>query len=416
MIRSFLSVSAFGGGAVGALLFSLVIVRFFGVDVLGQFSVMYSLAQLVVLLARRGMGVSLTRYVAGEKKMLRVRGLIFCVKRGFTASLIGSLVLLMVSLFFLVTGNFDYFITGFFLSFSIIPSVYMFIYNGYMKGVGEVFKSALFTNGYVFLVVSCALMVLGGLDVSSIGVVALTFVIVQFFWIIILSRKFLYFYARNYANQRWLGDHQDIVSSSKNISVSNVFSSFFSIISVLLVSCFVADEEVGYFKIFTQIITLATFVTSVLVASVSSEISADFKSGNLVKLQKTSAKLSLMQLLAAPFCVIGAFLHLYLSGALFIEVLPVIVYVTASFALVSHIVYGAAINWLNLTKHDEVVRKIMTIMFLPLTASFSYFTFKFGFIGAVLCLFFGVLFQTLTLYGVLRAKLPINYPSYERLR
>ncbi len=415
MIRNFLSVSAYGGGALGALLFSLVVVHLFGVDVLGQFSVMYSLAQFVTLLARRGMGVALARYVAGEKKMLRINGLIFCNKRGFKASLLGLLALLIVSICFLFNGSFDYFITGFFLSFSVIPGVYMFIYSGYMRGVRQVFKSALFTNGYVFLFVSCGLIILSWFGINSVGAVAFTFVMVQFTWVFILSRKFVLFLLKNYANKKWSSHHDGIVSSSNNMSASNVFSSFFSIISVFLVGCFVSDEEVGYFKIFTQIITLATFVTSVLTASVSSQISADFKTGNLEKLQQTSAKLSFMQLLALPFCVMGSFLHLYVSGALFIEVLPGIAFILMFFALISQVIYGSATNWLNLTKYDAAVRKVLMIIFLPLIILFSYFAFKFGLVGAVLCLFMGFLLQTMALYFMLRAKIPINYPSYQRL-
>jgi len=196
MIRNFLSVSAFGLGAVGTLLFSLVVIRLFGVDVLGQFSVFYSLSQFFILLARRGMGVGLARYVAGEKKILRLRGLIFCIKRGFKASLFGFLALLIVSIFFLLTGNFDYFITGLLLSFSIIPGVYMFIFSGYMRGVGAVFKSALFTNGYVFLIASFGLTILSGLDINSVGSIAFTFVIVQFIWVFILSRNYIFFHLK----------------------------------------------------------------------------------------------------------------------------------------------------------------------------------------------------------------------------
>jgi len=415
MIKSFLSVSPFFLGAIGSLLFSLVIVRLLGFDVLGQFSVIYSLTQFVVLVSRRGMGVALTRYAAGETSVRRIKGLVFCLKRGLKASIIGIVALFLVSIFFLCVGSFDYFILSLLLSFSVIPSVYMFIYCGYMKGIGEVFKSAFYSNGYVFLVSSCVLTFLWVFGVSSVQVFAITFVITQFAWVVILSRRFLLFYLRFRVYRRWNGNNREIVSLSDNISVSNIFSSFYSIISILLVGCFVPDHDVGYFKIFTQVVTLTTFITSVLVASVGSEIANYFKNSSLVNLQKTSVKLSFMQLLAVPLCVIGAFLYFYLSGVLFIEALPTIIYVFVFFTLVINIIFGAAANWLNLTKYDEVVRKVTTTMFLPLSISFSYFTWQFGLVGATLCLLIGIMLQTMTLYLILKAKLPINYPCYKRV-
>ena len=396
--------------AVGAMLFSLVVVRLHDLTTFGAFSYLFAVIQLSVLISRRGLMVSVARYAAKKEALSRFQGLVFANSVIFKTS---SVVTFIASLYFVadffIRGSSTYFITGLLLSATITPNALLVVFSGYVKGTGKAARSSFFTNGAVYYLVIPFVYLLSFFTLEPLLSVALAYTFSFYLYAIIaLSPVIRLYINRSRDRKRTALLSQEILVPANIMLQTNIATSFVPVLSVWIVGLLLSVEAVGVYKILQQLIALTTYFSSVVATVVGRDLSRNFSAVDKTALICVSRKTSRLVFAGLPTLLLSATAYWFLLGV-DLSYLKNGVVVVFALAVVINLLFGMGGAFLNWTSYESDVR-IVSFAFLLLNVMlFPLISIVYGLNGAVMVLSVLVMGQTLTLYSVMRFRLGVNY-------
>ncbi|WP_288368517.1 hypothetical protein [uncultured Alcanivorax sp.] len=415
LIRTFL---AKGMSAFGALGLIMIVGQLYGPKGVG----VYALAQSILLgagiLSRRGMDNALLRFIGRDYRSLLVRRYLYWAGvRSLFVSVPLSLAIFLLrdwfESFFEMSGLSDVLLG---VALAVPFYTWSFLLAGFFKGIRKPAMASFQESGAIALVAGVLLLLLHALsktsplDFSVLGWVYLIAAIliaaqghlIAFFW---LGR----YIPAGRSTEIGLEELAELRDASLSFFIMGMAGFMQSVLGIMIAAKFLSSVELGLFKSAQQVAISVLFVLMVINAIFPPRFAALYHAGNLGELSRAARSAALLGLLlSSPFlvvCLLTPELILALLGkgfesaAIFLRILAV--------AQLVNVATGSVGFLLNMTGHDQIMRKIALYCNGVALAGFLFLSPLLGALGATLSLAFALVAQNILAMVTVWIKLGI---------
>ena len=413
-MRTFL---AKGMSAFGALALVAVVGQFYGPKGVGVYALAYSILLGAGILARRGMGNALVRFVGRDFKSQQARDYLrLAGRRSLVISVpLGLAIFFLrhyIELFFEMPG-----LSSVLLGIGLAIPFYTWslLLAGFFKGIRKPATAGLQENGAISLLACGLLLLCHAFDlVSRFGLSLLG-------WVYLIAAIAIAAQGQMVASiwLKGLGEGDGgCVSPAEKAEFSSASLSFFiislaafmqGVLSVLIAGKLLSSEELGLFKSAQQIAISVAFVLMAINAIFPPRFAALYHQGSMAALGKSARRAAVIGLvMSSPFllaCLLVPEWILGLLGEGFDPGAPLLRML--AIAQLVNVATGSVGYLLNMTGHDRTMRNVaLTCNGIGLLG-FLTLPLVFGALGAAIALAFALVAQNLTAMVLVWIKLGI---------
>lgn len=358
-----------GLAAVGSLVFGIILARLYGAAGVGLFALAQSVILGASILARFGLGYTLTTYVGRECYSQAVRVYLrwavnLCL---LLSSLAACLVLVgrswLAALF--DSPDLSQLLVG--LALAIPPFTLAFVLAGFMKAIRKPATASLMENGSIAWLTSG--MVLGAVLInpeSTIVVAAWSFCLAA--WLILAQGllQATVWLRRNLKSDEADRDSAPQVSraqfmaTSRAFSVMNLATFMHQALGVMIAGLFLSPDELGLFKTAEKVALLIHFILVVVNAVFPPRFAESFHKGDFQTLERLARHSALIGVTLAfplflgclllPRYILGFFGPEFIAAAHLLQILAL--------AQMVSLAAGSVGCLLNMTGHEKSMRNI----------------------------------------------------------
>lgn len=354
-VTSFLKVAT----ALGGLILSFVLLNKYGVEVVGQFSVILSLVYGLGIISSLGVENVLIREVSKSEGLINVKPLINSMCITMIISIILSLVLTLVVDFFF--DEYSFFSLGFALC--ITPLSLLWIGSGYMKGSGDAKLSGVFDINLSSLITAAAVYFLPH-EVENVGVFLGWVFLSSSIIVLLLGTVIIYYTSMNKVYHNSDYNMYDYFLGCGTFCITSLTSYLQGNAITLLSAMTLNNHQIGLLRFCTQLSMLVSFPQIIFNIILPANFSKFFNLGYINKLESLARKTATVSAVISIVIIFTILLGMYLFPSLMgnPESEFILYFVTLSIAQLINVSTGSVGYILNMTMNHKVVRNVSVII------------------------------------------------------